>query len=462
MLSEKVGSFVAFIGNNVDIETFLGIKLLSNFFGGENFFFDSLSEIGGLRTSTVFDFSFTYLFNTSLLNLTKLPSFCLLIATNVRFEVPLLNFRLTSLVSAYDISVYKIGGSVLYAAHKTINLSNRLLSFYEMCEFKHSFCKNFYLTRFSYRPFLLSGLLPVGAAGAVNFTQAIVDFVRRVLRIKVFNFYSALHLNEFNFFGFVFQYSSQIHALDVGLHLSISKLNATSGVWGVFSNFQKTVLLYSIGFTGAALFKNHFNPFLVFQGSHGDGLLSKANLIFPALTYIEKVGNYRNLCGIVQKSNLVVDYVFDAKSDILIFQNLVSVVGKHRVFDFFTFTFRAGLLFNRALNLPNEFFFNRSLEKLMNVIRVKGFSDILVSYFSLPLVSKFFYFSTIYSDNLLILKLQESSTMLVRRIFTNLLGSSTINYYGDDSTLFLRTSKTMVLCSNLFLKKNLSFSSTYF
>lgn len=43
-----------------------------------------------------------------------------------------------------------------------------------------------------------------------------------------------------------------------------------------------------------------------------------------------------------------------------------------------------------------------------------------------------------------------------------ILTSSCVNYYADPSVVLLTASKTMSLCSTLFLKKNLSLPSIYF
>lgn len=42
------------------------------------------------------------------------------------------------------------------------------------------------------------------------------------------------------------------------------------------------------------------------------------------------------------------------------------------------------------------------------------------------------------------------------------LSSTVLNYYGDQNLVLLGASKTMNLCSNLVLKKNLSFNTLYY
>lgn len=364
LFSDTTWSFSVFIGNSVDIESLLSAKFFVSALGSENFLCDVFGEANyGFNSPLASDFSYLYLFNTSLSNLSRLPSFCLLLSSNLRFEVPLLNLRLTNLVSNYNINIYKIGGSALYSAHKTTIISTNALTFFYIAEFKHPFCKNFYLANFAYRPFLLSALLPVNQCGIFNFSYVVVDFIRRLLRVRVFNFFSSMQLAEFNFFGFVLQYSAHIHFFDGGVDNGVLKFKTFGTLPMTSSGLLNCNIAYSVGFTEKLFLKKRSNLFLVFQGTHGGPSQRYSDLIFPAVTHVEKVGAYRNLVGIVQKSNLIVDYAFGARSDFLIFRTLLDAVWSYKAINFFRLAFKNAVLFNFWLTLANEFFLNRAFDR---------------------------------------------------------------------------------------------------
>jgi len=75
--------------------------------------------LGFESTAQVSDFTFLYLFNTSVIKLAKLPTFCLLVGVNLRLDAPVLNLRLSALVNQFDVPVYRIGGVPSFFAFKT-------------------------------------------------------------------------------------------------------------------------------------------------------------------------------------------------------------------------------------------------------------------------------------------------------------------------------------------------------
>lgn len=469
LLSRLTSSFCIFLGTSLDIESVLGARIFANSLGGGDLFFTPIGEHNQEIASKSLDFSFLYLFSTSLLNLSALPSFCLLLGTNLRFEVPLLNFRITKLVSSFNVSVYKIGGSSFYSAYKTTLISNNLLSFYNICEFKHIFCKNFYLNAFTYRPFLLVAPLALSQIGLADITFVAVDFMRRLLRVRPVNFSNIFQTSEFNFIGFVFQYSAQLQAVDLGLANGIVKLNTCDNRKLLGLSSTHTRVIYSMGLADNLVLRCNANSFLLFQGSHGHGLLTAANLILPSITYAEKVGTYRNLRGITKTANIVVDYNFGSKDDIAIFNDILLSLKNTGLFRFFTFAFKNGLFFNFSLLLFNEFFLNLDLKNFSITYNLLPVSSQLLAIYGSSSLNKFFYYTVVYSRPKF--RLQSICTffdefvlrnLMLSKIFTNLLSSSVLNYYEGGSSLLLRASKTMSLCSNLFLKKNFSFASTYF
>jgi NADH dehydrogenase (ubiquinone) Fe-S protein 1 len=86
---------VSIVGPHTDAETMVSIKDFLNLIGSENIFvnIDSQLDFSAMPKSKDIDFRHNYLFNTGIAN-TENSDFVLLVATNPRFEAPLLNARI--------------------------------------------------------------------------------------------------------------------------------------------------------------------------------------------------------------------------------------------------------------------------------------------------------------------------------------------------------------------------------
>lgn len=148
-------------------------------------FFNSLGIDNFCTFSTNFsafaDFDFLYAFNTSLSALSRLPSFCMLIGTTPRFEAPVLNLRLTQLYGEFLTPFYRIGASVNYVSYVTKHLSNSLITFFKISEFRHSFCKNFYVANFLTYPCIIIGAAGLNSAYSHLLVNAVHIFLDRLI-----------------------------------------------------------------------------------------------------------------------------------------------------------------------------------------------------------------------------------------------------------------------------------------
>jgi len=348
LLRYDIGALFACIGGILDLEAVFSAKV----------FFDSIGVSLQSYEDPMFlpvqhDFNFLYLFNTSLAKLSKLPSFCLIIGSNIRFEAPLLSLRLAKLVSLYKVGVYRIGTSIGYLSFKTRYLSNNLKSFFDITEFKHPFCKNFYLPLFSYRPFILLGYAALISFGGVSLYNAVTDFISRLMYlVRALSFWIFAR-SEFCFFGILNTYSTRIHTCEVGFQPG--KLNFSSLITPPDFKHKYAVIVYSIGFDITFLsefLQSRQKRFLlpvtwtVYQGTHGNGFASHANLILPTLSHIEYTTFYKNLLGFVQKSSIAVSYDFDAKTSQAVFKFFLEILSRHYLFSFSGFSFLLSVSFN--------------------------------------------------------------------------------------------------------------------
>lgn len=250
------------MGDLTDLNTALSAKLFSNFLGASTNLAASYNT--GFLT---YDYNFLYLFNTALSDLTTLPSFCLFIGLNTRFDSPLLNLRLNQLYVDFTISFYRIGASMNYSSYPSKLLSNNLGTFVSICEFKHIFCKNFYVKTFLTQPLiLLSGALLnrfdsfsiLNAAFSmirrlVMFSSNyIVGFSREIVAVK-----SSLSFLASNYINIVSQSSSQIHRHEVGFNCGI--LNFTLSLCDGFVLDKRNTTLpsiyYAIGVDRSGLYQ---------------------------------------------------------------------------------------------------------------------------------------------------------------------------------------------------------------
>jgi len=362
------------------------------------------------------------------------------------------------------VSIYRIGAAPLFSSFKTRYLSSNFGSFFDICEFKNPFCKNFYINNFYYQPFILIGEMFVNLCGINTAMSAVSLFLNRLKRLSSRFAVAEDSKLDFMNFGFLNLYSSRIHTCDVGFlpgplffeyarsaQLAVSKDTAIVYSIGADELFLKTT-------TGT---KNWF----IYQGSHGNGVAAQADLVFPTTVYVERPSLYRNLLGVLQKSSMAISYNFAARTDREIFKGLLDTMYGLNIFSFIRLNFYRGVYFNYELLISAELLVDNKF-KFFNSIVIKNLSPThsflnldywyIQSYkylLSLPFSSDIsleqkFYLNSIPTNT--------------HKVLTGTINSRILNYYGDTTSVLVLASKTMNLCSNLYLKRNFSFSSIYY
>lgn len=383
LLSKDVFFVPVFFGNINDYQVVNGSKNFFNLIGINQFFIVSDSFY------SVTDFDFLYLFNVNLRDLSCLPSFCLFIGTNPRLEAPVLNLRFTQLYNEYSVFFYKIGASFSFSSYPVRSLASSLSVFFNICEFKHVFCKNFYVSKFLVSPFIL-----VSREVFKNYKIfevlffALCDFAERLYYL---NFSKVGYLHEFSsiglsgmtaffsYFSVLSLYANHLHISDVGLSSSIKNFYYSEAQY-LFNGIKKTpqissnrtTLAYFVGVDSDFFFQFmsffdrilDLNLFVVYQGSHGSGLSGFANLILPTLTVFERPSFFKNLFGLVFGADIVVSYGFGAKSDLEIFEQANSIFKKFVLNKFFNFFCLNGFFYNSNLDKMLGFLPNADLRKL--------------------------------------------------------------------------------------------------
>jgi hypothetical protein len=166
--------FVADTGASTDIEAVFGSFETVSLLGGN--IISPLSSV----FNNICDFRSIFTFNLTLSELAKIPSFCFFLGSNPRFEAPLLNLKLTKLQQDFAVPFYRIGASVHYYSYPVTFISNSIRVFFEICEFKHIFCKRFYVKTFSVCPlFFISGAVLNSVSGGVSLV-AVFSLLKRL------------------------------------------------------------------------------------------------------------------------------------------------------------------------------------------------------------------------------------------------------------------------------------------
>jgi NADH-quinone oxidoreductase chain G len=194
--------FVADTGASTDIEAVFGSFETVSLLGGN--IISPLSSV----FNNICDFRSIFTFNLTLSELAKIPSFCFFLGSNPRFEAPLLNLKLTKLQQDFAVPFYRIGASVHYYSYPVTFISNSIRVFFEICEFKHIFCKRFYVKTFSVCPlFFISGAVLNSVSGGVSLV-AVFSLLKRLTTFSssasrdVFGV-----MTEFSFFNILGLYS---------------------------------------------------------------------------------------------------------------------------------------------------------------------------------------------------------------------------------------------------------------
>lgn len=475
----KISNLNVLLGSLSDFETILYTKTFFNFLGVDNFY-GYASNFSYLA-----DFDFLYLFNSSLLVLARWPSFCLLVGTNPRFEAPVLNLRLTQLFNEYAIPLYRVGGSVNFSSYKVKLLSNSLVTLFRICEFQHGFCKNFYLRSFLGYPCVLVGTSVVQRFNSYLYISAVRAFMGRIFfwgalsstpdtfMIKELNFFDGS-----NFISVLNIYSTWVQMLDAGLFVNLRNytLYKNSFLAKIKFEVSNVFINYFIGFDSHALMQflasvggrvvRGGKLWNVYQGSHGIGVASFADLIFPSFTPFEKQTSFKTMFGLLQRSNIAINYNFGAKSDSDIFKSMAAFLGKFFFQNFFKFETVGGLKYNFSLTACTAALVVNGKQtgytKLTSGRGSYAIFELVKLWRDLCFYNRLFA-GSFFVSNLLFFKFWSNhslSRITPGTVFNAPTSSTLINYYGDRSNTILIASKTLNLCSSIYLKKNFSF--TYF
>jgi NADH-quinone oxidoreductase subunit G len=253
-----------------------------------------------------------YVFNTTIAGIEDADA-CLIIGANTRREAPIINARLRK---RYLMGGFKAGmiGENVDLTFSCENLGAGTDTLSKIVDGKHKFAK---VLKKAKKPMLILGqgalTRPDGAA--------VLDMARALAEQY------GLISNDWNGFNILHTAAARVGGLDLGLV-------SDGGVASIIEDCGagKLDVVYLLGADEIDTDKLG-KTFVIYQGHHGDTGAHRADVILPGAAYTEKNAAYVNTEGRVQKTQLAVFPVGEAREDWTIIRALSEVLGHKLPYD---------------------------------------------------------------------------------------------------------------------------------
>ena len=250
------------------------------------------------NNSTNVDIRSDFLFNESFDKFED-TDVCLLIGANLRLEAPLLNARLLKLQQTRDIKIGYIGSnSQNHVIHE--HLGNTTKTLYKILQGNHAFSKRLFKAK---NPTII-----IGTAFLNEFNNSVMN-----ARLKEgFNYIPNLQKFDnngnliWNGLNVLQDNTSTITAKELGINSIHANIK---GNYDILRNYK---LIYAANVDNILFPKD---AFVIYHGHHGDKGALQADLILPALSFIEKETFYVNANGLLQFTNAAITGPGQAKED---------------------------------------------------------------------------------------------------------------------------------------------------
>lgn len=287
----------AVTGNLVDVESVFLLKRMLDKLGVSKI---ECRQDGSSYTITERDH---YTFNTTIAGIEK-SDFCFLVGVDVRVDAPIINARVRKRWLAGGYTVMGLGSGEEHN-FEVANIGSNVST---LVEIEAGRDKHFLdLLGNSKKPMMIIGLDVLARTDA--------DYVFSLLHSIAMKY--RFIQEDFNGFSVLQCYSGVVGALDVGFYHK-------EGLKGVLGG--NTKLVYLLG-ADECVDRIPENAFVVYQGHHGDKGASRADVIFPGCSYVEKDGIYVNTEGRAQLAFRAISPPGEAKDDRDIIAKLAQALG---------------------------------------------------------------------------------------------------------------------------------------
>lgn len=244
-----------------------------------------------------------YVFNTTIEGIEQ-GDFCLLIGGHPRYDAPLINARLRKRFLKGGFSVYRLGGGYAPKQGATFPIEElgpdlRLLQ--AIAQGHHEISED--LRQAQYPMIIVSQevLCRSDAPAVVHWAQVLTETYG--LRRQGWNGFNVLH-----------KAAARVGALDIGF----APPDPTFRLSHLMEKIQKKSVkaVYLLGADELDFQKlKAADPFIIYQGHHGDRGAHGAHVVLPGAAYTEKKALYVNTEGRCQESHKALNPPGDAKED---------------------------------------------------------------------------------------------------------------------------------------------------
>lgn len=409
----KIQFVKIFVGPFCDLESAFSLKLFFNNIGCSN-----ITYYTNLYYNV--DFRSSFLLNNSLINLENL-FFIILIGTNLRMELPLLNSRIRKswINSNYSLVIYSFGLSLDYLTFPVLNINNNVFSLFQFFQNKHNLCLKIFKNKANYLnlllinyPYFFIGLSILNRIDSNSFCFALQNYVNNFL----------LKLSTISV---VSPFLGRLSSLEFNLNKKIKKSYKNTFIY--LSN------VFDHKFLNLNLLESDSN-FIVFSGSFKDHFFFNSNLIFPIPIFTETVSTYLNIEGRLRGTQVAISLKNQLYNEYQIFRYLYVLSNLKYYNNYLIVNFKKLLSFFKNIINYNCIFFSNN----------NKFKNILLKYLGLS------HLSLLSNYSIFILYNKYTSYKLIN----SPLYLTINNYYSTD--FFSKNSKILSLCASKCLISSFS------
>lgn len=293
----NVNEVGAVAGKMADMESMFVMKKFLDMLGSDHY---DCRENGSFLTA---EDRWFYTFGTTIKNIEKADLF-LIIGGNPRKEAPIINARIRKAILNNKAEVALLGEKIdLTYNYQHLGAAPSILQ--EIAEYKNDFALK-----------LQNAQRPVIIVSEDVFKRDDHQAFKYYLH-KICQEFSIIR-DEWNGFNMLHHSASRVGGLDLGFIYSNGNISDV---------IKKSKVLFLLGADDFDLSLIPASTFVVYQGSHGDNSINRADVVLPSAAYTEKNGIYVNTEGRAQRAFAATVPVGDAKIDWQIIDELAQFLG---------------------------------------------------------------------------------------------------------------------------------------
>jgi NADH-quinone oxidoreductase subunit G len=253
----------------------------------------------------------SYTFSNGIANIEK-ADLILLIGANPRYEAPLVNTRIRKTQMERRVPVAVIGSDV-DLTYPAVYLGSDAGIIDDLAAGRHPFAAKFEKAK---NPLIIIG-------NSIFKRPDFQGIYAGALRLA--QKYNGVR-EDWNGLNTLQKAAARVGGLDIGFVPQKNGRSTNDIITACNSGEIELVFLLGADEVNTAALEK---PFVIYQGHHGDAGAHVANIILPSGAYTEKSATYVNTEGRVQRTELAVFPVGQAKEDWRIINDIAAKMGKH-------------------------------------------------------------------------------------------------------------------------------------